>query len=269
MTDLRVLCLGDVVGKSGRSALKICLEELRRELCIDLVIVNGENASGGIGLEFNQALELHRIGVDIITLGDHSWKKGLMNDKEKLSQIEAFCVRPANFLGEHPGKGWLKFSLAEGLQIGVFNLEGRVFMNHPVDCPFTAADQILANELADCTVRICDFHAEATSEKVGLGQYLDGRVSLIFGTHTHIQTADEQILPAGTGYITDLGMCGAKDGIIGMDKDMALRRLKDPTLKGYKIAKGDSRISGVVVEINRENGRCTKIDRISRDVQGT
>lgn len=269
MGNLRVLCLGDIVGKSGRNALKLSLKKLREELAVDLVIANGENASGGIGLEYNQALELKDSGVDVITLGDHSWKKGLMSDQVKLDYINAFCIRPDNFPSEEPGKGWLKIDQPGGLRIGVLNLEGRVFMNHPVSSPFQAADRILADELSDCAIRICDFHAEATSEKLGLGYYLDGRVSLFFGTHTHVQTADEQILAAGTGYITDLGMCGAADGIIGMDRALALKRLQDPNVKGYKIAKGDSRICGIVAELSPETGRCLSIDRVVRDVQGT
>lgn len=262
MGVIGVVCFGDVVGRPGRLAVKAAISKLRQQGLADLIVVNGENASGGIGLELKEALELHRAGADVVTLGDHSFNKGLLKAEQDWQQAESFCVRPANYPKGHAGKGWLKIELAKHCRIGVFNLEGRVFMNNSVSCPFEAADSILARELADCPIRICDFHAEATSEKVGLGHYLDGRISLFVGTHTHVQTADEQILEAGTGYITDLGMCGVQSAVIGMDKDAAISRLRDAKKKSYKISKGTGTVCGIIAQIDTGTGKCLKIERI-------
>jgi metallophosphoesterase (TIGR00282 family) len=228
---------------------------------VDLVIANAENASGGVGLNPNCAEELRAAGVDIITLGDHSWQHKEMRDF--LSRDDTgWCIRPANYPAGVPGKGVTVWKHTDGAEVGVMNLLGRVFLSGLLDCPFKAADQIIISELAACAVRICDFHAEATSEKLALGHMLDGRVSLIFGTHTHVQTADERISMQGTGIISDLGMCGPSDGVIGMDSEVALKRFISGLPHAYKLAKGRPVVQGLEAVIDISSGKCLELRRI-------
>lgn len=261
--SLNVICLGDVVGRTGRQAIKIALPELKRKFSADLVIVNSENAAGGAGLDAGTAREIFEAGVDVITLGDHTWqKKDLYPILERDSHQ---MIRPANYPQGAPGRGWLIVE-RKGIKIGVFNLIGRVFMTLLVDCPFTEAERIIAGPLADCAVRIGDLHAEATSEKIAMGRYLDGKISLLFGTHTHVQTADEVILPGGTAYISDLGMTGSPEGVIGMDRDVALKRFLTGMPHSYKVASGDGLICGVAARFDAVSGRALEISRIRHPV---
>lgn len=271
---MKVLCLGDVVGRPGRSALAKRLRSLSEELSADFVVVNGENSAGGLGINQTTADEIRASGAHVITLGDHTWQK-----KEAKSYIDSqsdWIVRPANYPPGAPGRGWTVRSLeiassgaaassgqsAQSIKVGVFNLLGRVFMNFPLDCPFRVADSLLSNELKGCSVLICDMHAEATSEKIALGKYLDGRVSVVFGTHTHVQTADETILPGGTAYISDLGMTGCTDGVIGMDTAIATKRFLSGLPLAYEVAEGAGELHGILVDINQESGRASSIVRV-------
>lgn len=261
----RVAVFGDVVGKAGRAALRREIRPLRAERGLDLVIANGENASGGVGFDEECASELLSLGIDVVTLGDHTWhRKGV---GEVLDARAATCVRPANYPSGAPGRGFLIWKGERGVSVGVFNLLGRVFLNTPLDCPFRKADELLAGPLAGCDLTVCDFHAEATSEKVAMGRYLDGRATLVVGTHTHVQTADEQILPSGTGYLTDLGMCGPEDSVIGMDRDAATARFLTGRPSSYKVGKGDAVLSGLLAEIDLESRRVVKLERVRKIVR--
>ena len=235
---LRVMCLGDVVGRPGRQLLLQKAEVLRSQYKLDLLIVNGENASGGTGLDAKNAAEFNAAGVDVITLGDHAWKrKGIF---KYLEDNPDRCIRPANFAsatkGGPTGRGYAIWKHPSGQTVGVINVMGRVYFDIALDCPFKTIDRLLTNQLKDCAVVICDLHAEASSEKIAMGKYLDGRASLVVGTHTHVQTADEQILPGGTGYISDLGMSGPMGGVIGMSKDIALGRFLSGVPGNYEVA---------------------------------
>ncbi|HQE67654.1 MAG TPA: TIGR00282 family metallophosphoesterase, partial [Bacillota bacterium] len=216
---MNILFIGDVVGRPGRNYLCTNLKRLVEENNIDFVIINGENSAGGVGITRSTYDELLGMGADIITLGNHSWAK-----KEVLEFIEDAerLIRPANYPEGTPGKG---FRIAEkaGKRIAVINLSGRVFMDC-IDCPFKAADKILNELKNEADVIIVDFHAEATSEKLAMGWYLDGRVHAVLGTHTHVQTSDERILPGGTAYITDVGMTGPIDSILGVEKETVIRK---------------------------------------------
>ena len=265
--SLHVLCLGDIVGRPGRAACRTALPVLRRTLGVDLVIANAENASGGVGIDSESAQEIHAAGADVLTLGDHTYQRKEI--KQFLDEQADWCIRPANYPEGAPGRGWTVVRAGEPLKIGVFNLLGRVFFNTPLDCPFRCAEKILAGPLSGCGVRILDLHAEATSEKVAMGRFLDGRVSVVAGTHTHVQTADEQILPGGTGYLTDLGMCGSRDGVIGMDAETALARLVSGVPQSYKIASGAAVLTGLLAEIDPQSGKTLKIERIAAKEDGT
>lgn len=260
---LSILCFGDVVGRTGRVALKLALPEIKARFSADFVVVNGENAAGGTGLDAGTARELFEAGADVLTLGDHVWQKKDLH--AVLDRESDRMVRPANYAAGAPGKGWLIVE-RHGVKIGVFNIIGRVFMNLLLDCPFSAADTLLAGPLAGCRVIIGDLHAEATSEKIAMGRYLDGRISLLFGTHTHVQTADETILPGGTAYITDLGMSGSADGVIGMDGEVALKRFLTGMPHAYKVAPGDGLLCGIAVQVDLQTGKALEITRIRHRV---
>ena len=256
---VRILCLGDVVGRPGRKALKERLPALRDRHRIDMVIANGENAAGGIGLTAETLRELLRAGVDVVTSGNHIWKH-----KEIRPHLDSCPVllRPANYSPDAPGRGALVFSLPSGFRVGVLNLLGRVFMD-PIACPFAAADAALAafealDRKPDCVV--VDFHAEASSEKRALLHYLDGRVALVAGTHTHVQTADACVTPAGTASITDLGMCGVEfDSVIGMGKEAVLKRFTTGLPQHFSPAKGAPTLNGVLVEIDKISAKALSI----------
>ncbi len=252
-----VLAIGDVIGKPGRQAVKKLLPGLRQEYGISLVIANAENIAGGIGLTSATARELLESGVDVLTSGNHVWA-----NKEILPYLEGEMpiLRPLNYPPGVPGRGYL----IKG-QAMVVNLIGRTFMGN-YDCPFRAMDKLLLEEGEKSKVIIVDFHAEATSEKVALGRYLDGRVSAVLGTHTHVGTIDTQILPSGTAYVTDIGMTGPLDSIIGDDSDSVLSRFLTLIPNRLSVGKGRTMLNGVLVRIDEGSGRAVSIERIYREV---
>ncbi len=254
---MKLLLIGDVVGKVGRRALRQTLPALVGGEEIDLVVANGENAAGGIGITVRTAEEIFQAGVDCITTGNHVWKK-----KEITGYLEAEprIVRPANYPPGVPGRGGALIETKGGVPVGVINLQGRVFMQ-PIDCPFRVALREVEWLKPRAKVIIVDFHAEATSEKIALGWFLDGKVSAVVGTHTHVQTADERILPGGTAYITDLGMTGPTDSVIGMRREGIIARFLDGLPQPFEVAGNGVELQGVVVEI-AETGQATTIRRI-------
>ncbi len=255
---MRVLFVGDVVGRVGRRILAEGLAALRPRLDPDLVIVNGENAAGGVGLTEETADEILAAGCDIVTGGNHTWDKG-----EVLRVLESRprVLRPANYPPGAPGRGSTVVEARGGVPVAVVNLLGRVFMD-PVDDPFRAADVLVAEAREGARVVVVDFHAEATSEKIAMGWYLDGRVSAVVGTHTHVATADERVLPGGTAYITDVGMTGPHDSVIGVEKRDVLERFLTQRPTRFTTASGDPRLSAVLVDVDAETGTALDIRRV-------
>ncbi len=260
---IRILALGDVVGRPGRQVIHDRLPLFVRERKIDLVIANAENIAGGSGITANLFHKLRSYGVDVCTLGDHALRKNDIN--QTLSTSERI-VRPANFAASAPGKTFTVVTSNSGVQVAVFAVMGRIFMNLPCDDPFAAVDKVLGQVAPQVKVRVCDVHAETTSEKIALGHYMDGRVSLIFGTHTHIPTADAKIMPNGTAYITDIGMCGPYDSVLGRRKDRVLQYMTTAVPAPFDVATGDVRMCGVLSEIDVATGRALNIERV--EIQG-
>jgi len=258
--ELNVLIIGDIVGRPGRMAVKELVPVLIRRDNIHFVIANAENIAGGSGLTPHLVEEILSYGVNAITSGDHIWKKKEIIDYISTSQK---LLRPANYPADAPGSGCHLFQLAGDYDalIAVINLQGRVFMG-PNSCPFMAVDRVLEEVSSKTKIIIVDIHAEATSEKIGMGWHLDGRVSCVFGTHTHIQTADETILPKGTGYITDVGMCGPYESVIGRRVDRVLSAFITGMPAAFDVAKNDVRLSGIVVTIDTLTGKALKIKRV-------
>lgn len=255
---MRILFIGDVVGKPGRRALRELLPVLRNEYQADFIIANTENAAGGAGLTEKVAREIKNYGVDVQTGGNHTWDK-----REILNFIDNYpwILRPSNYPEGVPGRGFGVFTANTGVKVAVINLMGRVFMGN-IDCPFRKADEIL--EKLDVTVKIVDFHAETTSEKQAMGYYLDGRVSAVIGTHTHVQTADERILRGGTAYITDVGMTGGLEGVIGVKKELALERFLKAIPNRFEPSKERIGLEAVFIEIDLKTGLALRIKRIRR-----
>lgn len=252
------LFIADIIGRPGRQVVSEMLPSLRREFGIDLCVANCENASGGKGVTVKVAKTLFSYGIDVLTSGNHVW-----NHKEILPYLEscANILRPANYPPGVMGSGSGIFHLSNGLPVGILNLQGRVFMRE-LDCPFRVALQRIA-ELNEVTrVVLVDFHAEATSEKMAMGWYLDGKVSGVVGTHTHVQTADERILPKGTAYITDAGMTGPHDSIIGVETDIVLDRFLTQMPARFDPAKGNLKFCGVVITVEADTGRARHIQRL-------
>ena len=252
--------IGDVIGSPGRDALRRLLPDLRREMDIDLVIANGENAAGGFGLTVDTASEMLDAGVDVLTSGNHIWDKREFIPYMDDVQGEGFpVVRPANYPSA-PGVGVIRRKGA-----AVVNLMGRVFMAQ-LDCPFRTADRLLdeIRDEEDTPVIIVDFHAEATSEKQAMGWYLDGRVSGVFGTHTHVGTIDARILPGGTAYLTDVGMTGPVDSVIGSDTRAVLDRFLTSMPQRLEVAKGPCTLNSVLVEVDDITGRSVRVERVDR-----
>jgi len=258
--SIRILCLGDIVARPGRTILTAQLTGLCQKHKVDLVIANAENAAGGSGLEPKTAHEIQSAGVDVITLGDHTWRRKEL--RNFLDSNEDWCIRPANFPAGAEGRGWTIWEGPGALKVGILNLLGRVFIPSPLDCPFNKARELLENPLSECPIIVCDFHAEATSEKMAMGRYLDGKISLLVGTHTHVATADTRIFPEGTGYVTDLGMCGSVDGVIGMDTVSSLERFLSGMPHAYKAAGGSALLQGIVAEVDTKSGKCLAIERV-------
>lgn len=258
---MNILCIGDVVGKPGRNALRGLLPELKQQYSLDFVIVNAENASGGSGLTSKGAKQFFDMGCDVLTLGDHVWDQ---KELEEYLETNPYVLKPANYPEETPGFGWCVKETAGGKKVGVINLLGRVFMKYNVDCPFHAALEIIEQVKKETSIIIVDFHAETTSEKTAMGHYLDGKVSAVFGTHTHIQTADEKILAQKTAYITDLGMTGPYDSVIGQNKENIIRRFVTSMPVRFNVAKDDAQVHGVVIKVNDETGQAMRIERIQK-----
>ncbi|MHB8764532.1 MAG: TIGR00282 family metallophosphoesterase [Deferrisomatales bacterium] len=255
---MRILFLGDVVGEPGLAALRR-LPSLSARLGADLVVANGENTANGLGITAKTAREMRSAGVQVVTTGNHVWDK-----KEFLGEIDAlpWVIRPANYPPGAPGRGWCGVEVG-GVLVAVANLSGRIFMD-PLDCPFRAADRVLGEIGARTRVVLVDFHAEATSEKRALGWHLDGRVTAVLGTHTHVATADAQVLPGGTGYITDVGMTGPRDSVIGVPREGAVTRFVSQLPARLGVAKTDAVLCGVLVEADPATGRCLGIERVEQ-----
>ena len=255
---MKVLAIGDIVGRPGRRAVNRYVRDLRRERGIDLVIANGENAAGGFGLSVVVARELLSFGVDVITSGNHIWAQ---RDIIPYLDEDVPVLRPLNYPPGVPGRGYLMTDKAL-----VVSLIGRTFMN-PFDCPFRKMDSLLEELTPRPTVIIVDFHAEATSEKVAMGRYLDGRVSAVLGTHTHVGTIDTKILRHGTGYVTDIGMTGPEDSIIGDDPEGVLQRFLTQMPHRLSVGRGRPVLNAVMVEVDESTGRAVAIERIQREMQ--
>jgi len=250
--------LGDVVGEPGRRLMETFLPELRRDLNADFVVVNGENAAHGHGITESIAKNwLNELGVDVITTGNHAFD---VNGASRLFQNEPRLIRPANWPPNTPGNGYAKMHTATNEEILVINLIGRIGISTPADCPFRAADTILAKERAD--VVLVDMHAEATSECQAMGWHLDGRVSAVLGTHTHVPTLDAKILPSGTAYVTDVGMVGAYEGVIGMDRHSSLSRFLKVKAESWKVAENDLQLHGVFLETQGKGA--VRFERVAR-----
>jgi metallophosphoesterase (TIGR00282 family) len=253
---LRILFVGDVVGRPGRNAIGALLPAIREEHKIDLAIVNGENAAGGAGLTGEIARELQAAGADVVTNGNHVWdQRQFMKDIDTLD----FCLRPINLAPSNPGRGWLVTK-----DVLVVNALGRTFMA-PADDPFRAMDALL-DELGDRAprVRMLDWHAEATSEKVAMGWHLDGRFSAVVGSHTHVPTADPRILPQGTAHVTDTGMVGPRDSVLGIEPSIIVGRFRDGMPRRFQVADGPVQFNSVVVDVDAASGRATGIQRLDR-----
>lgn len=255
---MKVLLIGDITGSPGRNILKEKLKQIQQQESIGFTIANAENAAGGSGVTENIAGELFSYGIDVLTTGDHIWKK-----KEAIEYIarEEKLLRPANYPDAAPGFGCNVFKAHTGEAIGVINLIGRVFMQ-AVDCPFRKAKECVEKLRKDTSVIFVDIHAEATSEKAAMGWFLDGLVSCVFGTHTHIQTADERLLHKHTAYITDIGMTGPMDSVIGRNKEHVLERFLTQMPVKFEMAEEDVRIHGAVVEVDTKTGHALSIKRL-------
>ena len=254
---MRIMLVGDVVGRAGRRAFRTITPQLRSEKSIDVVIVNGENSAGGKGFTRKALDELYAGGADVVTAGNHVWDK---KDVFAFVDDEPFLVRPANYPDGTPGKGYCIFPF-KAANIAVMNLSGRSFMP-ALDCPFQKADEILAEIGGQADVVVLDFHAETTSEKLAMGHYLDGRADIVVGTHTHVQTADEQILPGGTAYITDLGMVGTHDSILGVRKEIVIQKFRTGMPVRFDMAEGAAEYAAVIVDIEPNGRRAPQIERI-------
>ncbi len=255
---VRILFLGDVFAQPGRKALKEMLSLLISQYKIDFTIANGENIAGGSGITHDSVRELYNAGVQCVTTGNHVWRQ---KEGHSLLDDDPRVLRPANYPKTVPGCEYSVFTVGS-VRIGVFNLLGRVYMDPPLDSPFEKADAVLELLKDEADITLCDFHAEATSEKVALGWYLDGRITAVVGTHTHIQTADERILDNGTAYITDVGMTGSHDSVIGVQKDLILTRFLTGMPVTFKPGEKDIWINGVIISCDPTTGKATAIERV-------
>lgn len=258
---INILCVGDVVGKPGREGINQLLGGLKEEFSLDLVVVNAENSAAGAGLTSKIAGQLFSMGCHVLTLGDHAWDQ---KELEPFLDQNDFVIRPANFPKGVPGKGWTIIEITPGVKVGVINLIGRVFMRYQVNCPFLALDEIVAEIRKVTPIIILDMHAETTSEKIAMGHYCNGKISAMVGTHTHVQTADEQILSQGTAYITDLGMTGPHDSVIGQKKEQILQRFLTSMPVRFQVASDRVILNGVVITIDERDGTATQIQRVHR-----
>jgi metallophosphoesterase (TIGR00282 family) len=260
---VNLLFIGDIIGDSGRKIAKECIPSLKEEYAIDVTIANGENSAGGFGLVPQVVDELYKMGIDVITTGNHVWDK---KEIFPLIDTDKRLLRPINYPEGVAGRGSVIISLKNNLKVAVINVSGRVYMNH-LECPFKTTKAIVENIRKETQIIIIDFHAEVTSEKNAFAWFLDGSVSAIIGTHTHVPTADERVFPCGTAYITDVGMTGSSDSVIGIKKELALRRflLQIPTK--FEVAKGNLKLCAVYVKIDDTTGKAIKIERIVRETK--
>lgn len=260
---MKIVFVGDIFGEAGRDVLKTRMRDLIDIHKPDFCIANGENAAGGKGISYNTAQDIFDSGIDVITMGNHTWAR-----KEILNIIDSGIkiVRPANYPKGVPGKGRMIIE-KNGLRLGVINLLGRVYMDQPVDCPFQTADRELGYLKGQVDGVLVDFHAEATSEKMALAYYLDGRTTCVVGTHTHIQTADERILEKGTAYITDVGMTGPADGVIGVDRDLIIKKFTLGLPIQHEIAEGRTQLNAVVITIDDATKKAVEIKRIMETIK--
>ena len=256
---MKILFIGDIIGSPGRMALRELLPDFISRKKIDFVIANCENAAAGFGVTRKNMEELFSYHIDVLTSGNHIWNK-----KEVLEFIGDYerLLRPANYPSTTPGAGSVLVPLATGEYVGVLNLAGRIFMQ-PIDCPFVAAKNKVAELREKTKIIIVDIHAEATSEKKALGWYLDGQVSAVLGTHTHVQTADEEVLPQGTAYISDAGMTGPVDSVIGIKKEIIIEKFLNQMPNKFDLAKDDIRMQGVMMNIDADSGKAKSIERVS------
>ncbi|MFH1655149.1 MAG: TIGR00282 family metallophosphoesterase [Candidatus Omnitrophota bacterium] len=260
---MNILFIGDVVGKPGREAVNTLLPQIKKKERIDFTIANVENAAGGAGITPKIVDELFAYDIDVLTTGDHIWDR-----REIVNVIDttAKFLRPANYPEGVPGTGYCVVE-KNRTPIGIINLQGRVFMRPVVGCPFRQATEIIKKIKSKTPIILVDMHAEATSEKIALGHFLDGEVSAVVGTHTHVQTADEKILPQGTAYITDIGMCGPCDSVIGQNKEKIIERYLTGMPVRFEVASGDVQLQGVVIVIDEKTGKAKSIERIQRQVK--
>ncbi len=257
---MKIIFIGDIVGRPGREAVKKLLPELKKEHGIDFSIANAENAAGGSGINQQVAEELFSSGVDVLTSGDHIWKK---KEIFEIINKETRILRPANYPQGSPGAGYAAFKTKDGVNIGVVNVNGRVFMD-ALDCPFRTSAKAREELAKETKVIIVDIHAEATSEKIALGWFLDGKVSAVVGTHTHIQTADDKVLPKGTAYITDVGMTGPYDSVIGRRVEDVLERFVSSIPVRFEVASDNIQLHGVILDIDQGSGKANSILRIQK-----
>lgn len=251
---MRILAVGDIVGESGVQKLKVTLPKLKKEEQIDFVITNGENAAGGMGITEKNYKDILSCGTDVVTMGNHTWAK-----KEIFNFInDTKIIRPANYTKGVPGKGYVILK-SKDKNIAVINLIGRVDVNVLSENPFRLVNELVEELKEKSDLIIIDFHAEATAEKIALGHFLDGKVTAVFGTHTHVQTADAKILPNGTGFITDIGMTGPENSVIGMDVSASIKRLETTLPEKYKLAEGNCIFNGVIFEIDDETNKVIKV----------
>ena len=256
---MRILAVGDIVGNSGVNKLKAELQNIKNEFNIDFVIVNGENAAEGMGLTIKNYNDIISAGTDCITMGNHTW------GKKEIFQIidEPKLLRPINYPEGVCGKGYNIYECCSK-KIAVINAMGRAEINVQTENPFLQVKKLVENIKSEVDIIILDFHAEATAEKQAMGYYLDGEITIIFGTHTHVQTADEKILEKGTAYISDIGMTGPKNSVLGMDKDAALKRFLTALPEKYRVADGETMLNGCIFEIDDNTNKVTKIQRITK-----
>lgn len=257
--SLKILFIGDIVGSPGRAAVKAIVGRMRKERGIDAVIANAENSAGGSGITPRTARDLFQSGCDVLTSGDHIWRRP---EVIEVLNREMTVLRPANFPKNTPGHGSTVFKTAGGALIGVVCLLGRVFVEAMVESPFKVAQEEIAALKKQTPVVLVDLHAEATSEKVAMGWFLDGKATAVLGTHTHIQTADEQILPKGTAYITDVGMTGPYDSVIGRNKDRIIERFLTGMPTRFELGTGDVQLHGVLLEVDETTGKALAISRV-------
>lgn len=255
---MKILCIGDVVSSTGRGMLHDHLDELKKKFAVDITIINGENLAHGRGMSRPAYEEMCNVGVDGFTMGNHTWD---CKDISNLLKYNNNIIRPANLSRACPGNGSMILKTADGGKVGVINLLGRTYMN-PCDCPFEAAEREIKKLKNETSIIVVDFHAEATSEKQAMGWFLDGKVSCVFGTHTHVQTADEAILPNGTGYITDLGMTGAYYSVLGMERKPVIEKFINGMPQRMDVATGKGRLCGCVFDVGAD-GRAKAVERVA------